>query len=325
MDRRWFVLALGASAFAASLGSLAQQRKIPQVGFLISETLSDETPRMEALRAGLREYGYIEGKNIAIEIRTADGKYERLPDLAAELIGLKVDLIVAFGTKALSALMVATKTIPIVDPVMGDPVSLGVSGSLARPEGNVTGSSQFSPESYAKRLEFLKEAVPRIKRAALLVNPANASSQRQLQEIRSTANALNLELLVLETRNAKEIREKLLAMAQRRIEAVVVSSDTLFRASAGAILELAGKQRIPVAGTRELGVAGALIGYGVDPAALYRRAAYFVDRLLNGAKPADLPIERATKLGLVINLKTAKALGLTVPQSLLLRADEVIK
>jgi len=325
MDRRCFVLVLGASWIAASPASFAQQRKMPRVGLLASETLSDETPRIDALRAGLREYGYIEGNNIAIEIRTADGRYERLPELAAELVRLKVDLIVAYGTKALSALIVATKTIPIVDPVMGDPVSMGVSGSLARPEGNVTGSSQFSPESSAKRLEFLKEAAPRIRRAALLVNPANASSQRQLQEVRATAKALDLELLVLETNNAKEIQETMLAMAQRRIEAVVVSSDTLFGASASAILELAGKQRIPVAGRQELGVAGALIGYGVDTAALYRRAAYFVDRLLNGAKPADLPIERATKLGLVINLKTAKTLGLTIPQSLLLRADEVIQ
>jgi putative ABC transport system substrate-binding protein len=208
---------------------------------------------------------------------------------------------------------------------MGDPVSLGVSGSLARPERNVTGLAQFSPESYAKRLEFLKEAVPRITRMALLVNPANPSSQRQLQDVRATANALNLELLVLEPRNAGEIRNVLTAMAQRRIDAVVVSSDTLFRASADTIVELALSQRIPVAGIREFGVTGGLIGYGVDPAELYRHAAYFVDRILKGAKPADLPIERATKLDLVINLKTAKLLGITVPQSLLMRANEVIK
>ncbi len=247
-----------------------------------------------------------------------------LKELAAELTELKVELIVAFGTKALSALMRATKTIPIVDPVMGDTVSLGISGSLARPEGNVTGSAQFSAESVAKRLEFLKEAVPRITRVALLVNPANASS-RLREDVLATANALNLELLVLETRNTKDIREALTPIAQRRIEGVVVPLDTLFRASADAILELAVRQRVPVAGTRELGVAGALIGYGIDPAVLYRRGAYFIDRLLKGAKPADIPIERATKLDLVVNLKTAKTLGITIPQSLLVRADEIIR
>jgi putative tryptophan/tyrosine transport system substrate-binding protein len=324
--RRQFVQMLGAATLVAPLGSFAQSPgKVPRLGYLISEKLSAETSRVAALRKGLREYGYIEGKNITIEIRTADGRYDRLPELAAELTGLKVDVLVAFGTKALTALMRATTTIPIVDPVMGDPAALGISGSLARPEGNITGSAQFSPESYAKRLEFLKEAAPRITRAALLVNPANASSQPQLQDVRVTANALNLELLVLETRNAEEIREALAAMAQRRIDAVVVSSDTLFRASAGTIIELAVKQRIPVAGTMEFGVAGGLIGYGVDPAELYRRGAYFIDRLLRGAKPADLPIERATKLFLVINLRTAKQLGITVPQSLLLRADDVIR
>ena len=326
IPRRRFVLTLGVTALATPFISPAQQQpKVARIGLLIPETPSVEAIRVDALRAGLRERGYIDGKSIAIELRSAEGNYDRLPELVAELVNLKVDVIVAFGAKAVSAAQHATTTIPIVDPVMGDPVAAGLSSSLARPGGNITGSAQFGPESYAKRLEFLKEAVPRITRVALLVNPANASSQRQLQDVRATANALNLELLVLEARNAEEIREAFGAMTQRRIEAVVVYSDTLFRASADTILELAVKQHIPVAGTRELGVAGALIGYGVDPAVLYRRGAYFIDRLLKGAKPADLPIERATKLDLVVNLKTAKALGITIPQSLLLRADEAIR
>jgi len=325
MDRRCFVLALGASAFAASLASLAQQLRIPKVGFLISETLSDETSRIEALRGGLREYGYIEGKNIAIEIRTADGKYERLPELAAELIGLKVDLVVAFGTKALSALLAATKTIPIVDPIMGDPVALGLSSDLARPGGNITGSVAFNSEANAKGLAFLKEAIPRISRVAMLVNPANAGTSLGVQNVHAAAGARKIDLQVFEVRNAGEIGGTFATMARRRIEAIVVASDTLLRANAGEIAALAAKQRLPSAGTREFVAAGGLIGYGVDSLALYRRAAYFVDRIIKGAKPDDLPIERATKLELVVNLKTAKALGLTIPQSLLLRADEVIQ
>ena len=325
-DRRRFVLALGASALAVSLASLAQQqRKVPRVGFLMSETRSSEATRIEAVRAGLREHGYVEGTNIAIEIRSADGNYDRLPELAAELAGLQVDVIVAFGAKAVVAARRATTTTPIVDPIMGDPVALGLSSGLARPGGNITGSVAFNSEANAKGLAFLKEAVPRISRVAMLVNPANAGTSLGVQNVRAAASALKLDLQTIEVRNADEIGVTFATIAQRRIEAIVVASDTLLRANAGEIAALAAKQRLPSAGTREFVAAGGLIGYGVDSLALYRRAAYFADRIIKGAKPDDLPIERATKLELVVNLKTAKALGLTIPQSLLLRADEVIQ
>ena len=324
--RRHFVLALGASALAASLASFAQQPgKVPRIGFLIPETLSTEASRVDALRAGLRDHGYVEGKNIAIELRSAEGNYDRLSELAAELVRLKVDVIVAFGTKAVSAAQRATTTIPIVDPVMGDPVAIGLSSSLARPGGNITGSVQFSREAGAKSLEFLKEAFPRITRIAVLINPANAGNPLQLQVIGATANALKLELQAFEVRNAKELGATFAAMAQRRVEALVVPSDTLFRANFIEIADRAGKQRLLAAGTKEFAMAGGLIGYGPDPVELYRRSAYFVDRILKGAKPDELPIERATRLELVINLKTAKALGITMPQSLLVRANEVIQ
>jgi len=325
IDRRQFVLAIVVTALVGPLVSLAQQPKVPRVGILISETVSGQAGRVGALRAGLRDRGYIEGKNIAIEIRSADGNYDRLPELAAELTRLKVDVIVASGTKAVLAAMHATATIPIVDPVMSDPVALGVSNSLARPGGNVTGSAGFGPETYAKRLQFLKEAVPRITRVGVLVNPANTASAMQVQAMRAAANALKLELQVLDVRTASEFGNAFVAMAQGRIEAILVNTDTLFRAHYTEIADLAGKQKLPSTGTKEFAAAGGLIGYGVDDAAMYRHAAYFVDRILKGARPDDLPIEQATKLELVLNLRTAKALGLTIPQPLLLRADEVIQ
>ena len=269
--------------------------------------------------------GYVEGKNIAVEIRTADGNYERLPELAAELVSLKVDVIVAFGTKAVSAAKRATTTIPIVDPVMADPVALGISSSLAHPGGNITGIAQFGPEAASKRVEFLREAVPRVTRVAVLSNPANPSSAVDFNAIRDAANVLKLELQLLEARSQAEFRQAFSAMAQRRIEAIVVLTDTLFRSNAVEISDLAIKQRLPLAGPKEFAAAGGLIGYGYDPVELYRHAAYFVDRLLKGAKPGDLPIEQATKFDLVINLKTAKALGIKVPQSLLVRANDVIR
>ena len=225
----------------------------------------------------------------------------------------------------MSAAKLATTTIPIVDPVMGDPVAFGLSGSLARPTGNITGSAQFGPEAAAKRVEFLKEAIPRIKRIAVLINPANAASAMQVEAIRVAAKALKLELQAVEVRNAKEFGETFSAMAREHIDAIVVATDTLFRANAVEVANLAAKQRLPSIGPKEFAAAGGLIGFGADDAEVYRHAAYFVDRIIKGARPDELPIERATKLALVINLKTAKALGITIPQSLLLRADQVIQ
>jgi len=324
--RRRFVLALGVTALATPFISPAQQQpKVARIGLLIPETLSVEATRVDGLRAGLRERGYIDGKSIAIELRSAEGNYDRLPALAAELVNLNVDVIVAFGAKAVSAAQHATTTIPIVDPVMGDPVAAGLSSSLAHPGGNITGSVQFSVEGGAKRLELLKEAVPRITRMAVLINPANAGSSLQVRAMRATADALKLELQVLEVRNAKDLGTTFIAIEQGRIEAIVVGTDTLLRANAIEIAGRAARQRLPSAGSNEYAAAGGLIGYGPDPVEMYRHAAYFVDRILKGAKPADLPIERATKLDLMINLKTARLLGITIPQSLLVRANDVIQ
>jgi putative ABC transport system substrate-binding protein len=326
MNRRDTVFALLALS-TAPLGALAQQQpsKIARIGFLISETLSGQASRVEALRSGLRERGYVEGKNIAIEFRPADGNYDRLPALAAELARLKVDVIVAFGGKAVLAARAATTTIPIVVPSSGDPVAMGLVSGLARPGGNITGIAMFGQELSAKRIELFKEAVPRITRVAVLLNAANPSKRLFLEARDTVAKALKLELHPFEVRSPKEFGGAFAAMAEKRVDAVVVGADTLFRAHASEIAVLAAKQLLPSAGAKEYAEAGGLIGYGVNDAELYRRGAYFVDRILKGAKPADLPVEQPTKLELVVNLKTARALGITIPQSILFRADRVIE
>jgi putative ABC transport system substrate-binding protein len=325
MRRREFVTLLGVTAFARSLVSVAQQGRVPRVGFLVSETLAGQANRIEALRAGLRDLGYVEGKSIAIEYRPANGNYDRLHEIAAELVRLKVDLIVAFGSKAVHAARGATMTIPIVVPSSGDPVGMGVVSGLSHPGGNITGISMFGPETAAKRVELLKEAVPRIARVGMIMNAANPSSRPTFEAARANAASLKLDMRIFEMRSSKDFGGVFAAMSKERIDAVAVSQDTLFRAHAKEIADLAAKHRLPAVGTKEFADAGGLIGYGVDDAGLYRRAAYFVDRILKGAKPADLPIERPTRFELVINTKTAKALALTIPQSILLRADRVIE
>jgi putative ABC transport system substrate-binding protein len=326
IGRRHFVLSLLVAGLAAPLAPFAQsQATIPLIGLLMPESLSVEAPRIDAVRSGLREYGYIERKNIAFEIRSADGHYDRLPGLAAELVAGKVDVIVVFGTKAIAAAMQATTTIPIVDPVMGDPVAYGAASSLARPGGNVTGSVQFSPEAGAKRLEFLKQAFPHVTRVAVLINPANAGSALQLKTMRATAGALKLDLEALEVRNAGELAAAFSSITQGRFDAIVVPTDSLFRANVDDIAHRVALQKLPSIGSREFAVAGGLMGYGPDANELYRHAAYFVDRILKGASPAELPIERATKLDLVINLKAAAAAGIVVPESMLVRANDVIR
>lgn len=308
------------------LVSFSQQRgRIPRIGCLISETLSGQASRIEALRAGLRELGYVEGKSIVIEFRPADGNYDRLPELAAELVRLKVDVLVAFGGKAVLAAKGATTTIPIVVPSSGDPVLMGIVNSLSRPGGNVTGSAMFGPEISAKWLELMKEAAPRVARVAVLVNPTNPSSRLTLEAMLATAKSLKLELRSFEVRSSEEFNGAFAAMAKGRIDALWVSGDTLFQAHWKEIANLALKQRLPSVSRKEFSEAGGLIGYSQDDAERYRRGAYFVDRILKGAKPSDLPVERPTKLDLVINLRTAKTLGLKIAPSLLLRADRVIE
>ncbi len=326
--RLTLVVTLALALFAAPLAAFAQQpqEKVPRIGFLIAETLSGQASRVEALRAGLRDRGYVEGKNIAIEFRLAEGNYDRLPELAAELARLKVDVLVTFGIKALVAAKAATTTIPIVIPATSsDPVALGLVSSLARPGGNLTGSAMFGPETAAKLVELFKEAVPRITRVAVLLNPANAARGLILQAMRATAESVRLELQPFEVRGPKEFGRTFSAMAKGRVDALVVSQDTLFGANAKGIADLAARQRLPSAGNKEFAEAGGLIGNGASNADLYRRGAYFVDRILKGAKPADLPVEGPTRFELVINMKTAKALGITFPESILIRADKVIE
>lgn len=326
--RRRIVLALLAGALAAPLASFAQQPQgtVPRIGFLISETLSSQARRVEALRSGLRDLGYVEGKSIAIEVRSADGRYDRLPELAAELTRLKVDVLVAFGIKAVVAAKHATTTIPIVVPATAsDLVAMGLISSLARPGGNITGSAMFGPETAAKQVELFKEAVPRITRVAVLLNPANAARGVILQSMRATANSLKLELQPFEVRTPKEFGRTFSAMKRGRVDALAVSQDTLFGSNASEIADGAARQRLPSTGNKEFAEAGGLIGYGANNAELYRRGAYFVDRILKGTKPADLPVEGPTRFELVVNMKTAKALGIKIPQSILIRADKVIE
>ena len=325
MNRRETVLALLALG-AAPLTGYAQrpQNRIPRIGFLVSETLSGQASRVEALRAGLRAFGYVESDTLRVELRTADGRYDRLPALAAELVDLEVDLIVTFGVKAAVAAKRATRTIPLVIPATADPVASGLVTSLARPDANITGSTIFGLELNAKRLALLKEAVPRVARAAVLVNPANASVEPSLAAMRPTSEALRIELRVVEARVPADIDSAFAKLAQERADAVVVQQDTLFGANHSRIARLAARGGLPSVGNKEYAEAGGLLGYGASDAALYRRGAYFVDRILKGAKPGDLPFERPTEFELVVNMKTAKALRLEVPRAVLLGADRVI-
>jgi len=326
MNRRRTVLALIALV-AAPCPGLAQQpgRPLPRIGFLISETLSGQASRVEALRTGLRELGYVEGETIQVEMRAADGDYARLPALAAQLVERKVDLIVTFGVKAAVAAKNATQTIPLVIPATADPVASGLVKSLARPEGNITGSAIFGLELNAKRLALLKEVVPRIARVAIMVNPVNASVEPSLRAMRPTSKALGVELRIVEAREPEDIESAFAKLTHDRADSLMVQQDTLFGANHPRIAKLAAGGGLPSVGNKEYAEAGGLLGYGASDAALYRRGAYFVDRILKGASPGELPFERPTQFELVVNIKTARALALEVPRSVLLSADRVIE
>jgi putative ABC transport system substrate-binding protein len=329
ITRRRLVVVLGAGTIAAPPRSFAQQRpaRIARIGFLgvTSASLSAAVIRIEALRTGLRALGYVEGKNLTIEFRWSEGKHERLPELAAELVRLKVDLIVAQGTPGALAAQQATATIPIVIPAVADPVSTGLVASLARPGGNVTGLTWFSQEVSAKRLELLKAVSPRTKKVAVLLNPNNASNASILDAMEPAARSLRLEIQQFEAREPNEFESAFTAMAAKRVDFVTIIDDPVLIADAKAIANLAAKNRLPVIGFNEVADVGGLMAYGPSLLDMWRRAATYVDKILKGAKPGDLPIEQATKFEFVINLKTARALGLTIPQSVLLRADRVIE
>jgi putative ABC transport system substrate-binding protein len=326
MRRREFITLLGGAAAAWPLAARAQQpEKIARIGFLGATSAPGWASRLEAFRSGLRDLGYVEGKNIVIEFRWAEQQYNRLPDLAAELVRLNVDVLVTYGTPGTLVAKRATRTIPIIMVHSGDAVAAGLVASLARPGGNVTGSTYFLPELMAKRLELLKDVIPGIIHVALLVKPDNPFFGTALPALEVPAKSLKMVLQQFEARGPNEFEAAFSAMAKRRTDAVVILEDAVFVTNAKAIAHLSAMQRLPSAGFNELAKAGGLIGYGVNFPEMYRRAAFFVDKILKGAKPADIPVEQATKFEVVINMKTANALGLQVPQTLLARADEVIE
>jgi putative ABC transport system substrate-binding protein len=314
---------------AASLGTAAAQPagKVPRVGYLIAGSHSDPQRQrlLEAFRQGLLELGYVEGQNIAIESRWAEGNDDRLPALAADLVRSKVDVIVAQSGAATRAAQQATRTLPIVMSLSNDAVGSGFVASLARPGGNVTGLTIMAPDLAGKQFQLLKEVVPKVSRVALLTNPDNPSSARFVREAEAAAQALGVRLQTLEARDPQEIDSAFAAMTRERAGALLILPDVIFLSQRRQMAELATKRCLPaVYGVREYAEAGGLMAYGANHIDLVRRAATFVDKILKGAKPGDLPVEQPTKFELIINLRTAKAIGLTIPPSVLQRADQII-
>ncbi len=301
-------------------------KKVARIGLLSPFSPSATALWHEAFRQGLRDHGWVEGKNINIEYRYAEGKSDRLPELAADLVRLKVDVIVAaVNTDALAAKK-ATRAIPIVMASAGDPVALGLVESLARPGGNITGLSQIAPELAGKRLELLKEIVPKLSRVAVLWNPQGTTSPLSWKEIQLPARELGVQLHSLEVRSPSDFDKAFEEAARARAGALAIMPDPLFAGNLKRIAELAAKSRLPsIFHLEEFVDSGGLVTYGVDRSDQFRRAATYVDKILKGTKPADLPVEQPTKFELVINLKTAKQIGLTIPPNVLARADKVIK
>ena len=313
----------------AFLGMAAAQppAKVPRVGYLSLGSPSDPNRQrhFEAFRQGLREVGYVEGQNIAIESRWAEGKHDRLPALAADLVRSKVDVIVTLSGAITQAVQQATTTIPIVMTTVADPVGSGLVASLARPGGNITGMTVMSSDRAGKQLQLLKEMVPNVSRMAFLRNPDNPSSAAFLREAEAAARTLGVRLQTLEARNPQEIDSAFAAMTRERAGALLTLADPMFLYQRRQIAELAVKRRLPsIYGQTDYAEAGGLMTYSADFLDVHRRAGSYIDKILKGAKPADLPVAQSTKFELVINLRTAKAIGLTIPPSLLQRADQII-
>ena len=328
MQRKITVLALGAMLVALCGPADAQQAgKIFRIGYLDSSTASGSAVLVDAFRQELSKLGWIEGKNITIEYQFAEQKPERMPGLAADLVRLKVDLILVAGNAAALAAKHTTTTIPIVMTNAGDPVAAGLVASLARPGGNVTGNSGLGPQLNTKRLEVLKDAVPKLARVGLLWAARSVAGEFQLKELRSAALALKLKLEEIETQvDAKSLESAFQTAKQKRVGAIMTTAGRSFFAARKRIVELAGKYRLPsIYYQREFVDEGGLMSYGADFDDLYRRAAVYVDKILKGAKPGDLPVQQATKFEFVINLNAAKQIGLTIPNRVLERANQVIK
>src|SRR5215813_4991727 len=320
------ILFAGAVLAAAVIAEAQQPKKIPRIGYLAATSLSANAVLIEAFRQGLRELGYAEGKNIVIEWRSAEGKLDRLPAFAAELVHLKVDVIVTAGQSSTRPANEATRTIPIVMAQNPDPVGAGFIASLARPGGNITGLSSLTPEISGKRLELLKETVPRLSRVVVLGTSTTPSNAQALRETELAAGALTVKLQYLDVRGSKDIETAFRAASKERAEAVLVLGGPVLSSQRAQVVELAGNSHLPaIYGQPETVEAGGLMSYSVSYTDLYRRAATYVDKILKGAKPADLPVEQPMKFELVINLKAAKQIGLTIPPNVLLRADKVIK
>jgi putative ABC transport system substrate-binding protein len=320
MNRRVFILALGAAAWP--LAARAQQRlsKIPRIGII------DDAAIWDYFRQGLRELGYLEGRTVAFEYRSAEGKPDRLATAANELAGLPVDVIATYGTAATSAAKHATTATPIVMLAIGDPVRSGLVASLARPSGNITGNTILGPEIAAKRLQLFKEVIPTISRLAFLWNPNNASHAAYLDEWKSAAPALGVKVLFVAVGSPDEFDSAFAAMMRERPDGFTMTADPLHQLHIDWIIDFLAKNRLPAMyQVRENVIAGGLMSYGASLPDLFRRGAAYVHRILQGTRPAELPVEQPVKFDLSINLKTAKILGLTIPESFVLRADEVIE
>jgi putative ABC transport system substrate-binding protein len=327
--RRTFIAVASVGLLAIREGVTAQApTKVRRIGFLsaASRQAVADAGYYRAFLQGMRDLGYIEGANIGIEARFADDDYERLPALAAELVGLRVEVIVAVPSPAIRAAQHATNSIPIVFPSTGDPVGSGFAASLAHPGGNLTGLSNSNRDISAKLLELLLTIAPKISRVAVLANPGSSNARSTLKNIETAMPTPGIEVQIVMARTSDEIESGFAAMRQQHADALVIAGDSFLSSHGRQIADFAAQFRLPSIGTRpSYAKAGGLMSYGIDAIDSYRRAATYVDKILKGAKPGDLPIEQPTKFEMVINLKTAKTLGLTLPQSLLLRADEVVQ
>jgi putative tryptophan/tyrosine transport system substrate-binding protein len=322
-----FIVTVTLIIFAAAFTADAQQpTKVPRIGFLSGTSRSTISARVEAFRQGLRELGYVEGKNIVIEYRYAEGKFDRLPALADELVRLKVEVIVTAGPQPTRPAKEATSTIPIVMAHDPDPVGSGFVASLARPGGNITGLATLAPEISGKQLELLKEIVPRLSRVAVFGTSTRPGNAQSLKETDLAAGTLGVRLQYLDVLSSKDIETVFQAASKGRAEAVLVLGSPVLTSHRTQIVELAVKSQLPaIYISAEMVEVGGLMTYGVSYTDLYRRAATYIDKLLKGAKPADLPVEQPMKFELIINLKAAKQIGLTIPPNVLARADRVIK